>query len=107
MLFIWKKGLVYHFRLKIDFFKISTSQKKVANRQICIQATLDPEANQDGNDKMTTASVNATQKAADMKWWHLPDTVGAQNVSGVHLLGDQEVVLELDVDLMWFSLQVL
>lgn len=50
------------------FFKILTSQKKVANRQICIQATLDPEANQDGNDKMTTASVNATQKAADMKW---------------------------------------
>lgn len=58
----------YERRLKIDFFKISTSQKKVANRQVCIQATLDPEANQDGNDKMTTASVNATQKAADMKW---------------------------------------
>lgn len=63
-----KEGTRLPFQAKIDFFKILTSQKKVANRQICIQATLDPEANQDGNDKMTTASVNATQKAADMKW---------------------------------------
>lgn len=42
-------------------------------QQICIQATLDPEANSDANDKVATANVNATQKAEGMKWsftWH-------------------------------------